>query len=105
MKTLRAVAPACSLLLLFALAACGNKGPLVMPPPPDEQDAVLEEAEAVDDAGAVADPSPADEDAGVTPFPPEAEPRRTPEAVPPVDADADPTEDGSDLPDPTGDAD
>lgn len=99
MKTTRAVSSACSLVLLLALTACGNKGPLVPAPPPDEQDAALQEAEAVDDAGAVADPSPADEDAGVTPFPEMAEPQMTPEAQTPTD----PTEGGSDAPDPTGD--
>jgi predicted small lipoprotein YifL len=104
MKTTRAIASAGSLVLLLALSACGNKGPLFMPPPPDGEDAALQEAEAVDDAGAVADPSPADEDAGVTPFPPEAEPRMTPQPLPPADA-GDPTEDGNDLPDPSGDAD
>ena len=104
MKTIRILSTAGGLALLLALSACGNKGPLYMPPPPDEQDAALQEAEAVDDAGAVADPSPADEDAGVTPFPPEAEPRMTPQAEPPAEA-GDPTEDGSDVPDPPGDTD
>lgn len=53
---------ALSLALAAALAGCGNKGPLVLPPPPSDDDAALMEADAVDDAGAVADPRPAGSD-------------------------------------------
>lgn len=35
--------------LSLAFAGCGNKGPLVLPPP-SEDDALLMEADAVDDA-------------------------------------------------------
>jgi predicted small lipoprotein YifL len=78
-----------ALPLAFALvlAACGNKGPLVLPPPPSAEDAELMEADAVDDAGALADPTPADTDE--PPLPPD---------TPPVEADPDATpvpDDGS----------
>jgi predicted small lipoprotein YifL len=47
------------LLLTLALCGCGNKGPLVRPPPPEE--APAEQTPAASDAGAEADPLPADQ--------------------------------------------
>lgn len=66
--------------LSLALAGCGNKGPLVLPPPA-EDDAMLMEADAVDDAGAVADPLPADTDLPALP-PDEPPVEETPEPPP-----------------------
>ena len=43
-------------VLVFALYGCGNKGPLVHPPPPEEVP-----TPAASDAGAEADPLPAGE--------------------------------------------
>lgn len=45
---------------VLVLAACGNKGPLILAPPPSAADAELMQADAVDDSGAVADPTPTD---------------------------------------------
>jgi predicted small lipoprotein YifL len=67
-----------AMLAALLLAACGNKGPLMLPPPPSAEDAELMEAAAVDDAGALADPTPADTEAPLLP------PDR-----PPVEADPD----------------
>lgn len=60
--------------LLFGLSACGNKGALVMPPATGATDAEVAAAPAVRDAGAEADPIPADRTQ--SPLPP---------AVPPID--------------------
>lgn len=46
----RLLSPLSLALLALSLAACGNKGPLVLPPPPDE-------AEIVPDAGVAPDPA------------------------------------------------
>lgn len=55
-------------LLTLALCGCGNKGPLVHPPPPEE--APAEQTPAEGDAGAEADPVPVDD----VPVPAETEP-------------------------------
>ncbi len=77
----KTVVPA-ALALALLLAACGNRGPLVLPPPPSEDDARLMEAAAVEDAGVLADPRPA-----------ESNPPLLPPDRPPVEADRDPTPD------------
>ncbi|MGI8561004.1 MAG: LPS translocon maturation chaperone LptM [Luteimonas sp.] len=69
------------------LAACGNKGPLVLPPPPTDEDAELMAADAVDDAGALADPTPADTEA--LPLPPDRPPVESDPDAPPVPDDGD----------------
>ena len=56
------------LALLLLLTACGNKGALVMPPVTGATDAEVAAAPAVRDAGAEADPVPADRTA--SPLPP-----------------------------------
>lgn len=58
--------------LSLAFAGCGNKGPLVLPPP-SEDDALLLEADAVDDA----DEPPLPADAA----PVEATPEPTPDSL------------------------
>lgn len=70
------------LLLTLALCACGNKGPLMHPPPPEE--APEAPSAAASDAGAEADPVPVDD----VPVPAEAEsvPAETEPATPPDDA-------------------
>ena len=75
------------LLLTLALCACGNKGPLVHPPPPEE---APEEAPstAAADAGAEADPVPVDDvpvPFETEPMPAEPEPVETEPATPPED--------------------
>ena len=67
-------------LLTLALCGCGNKGPLVHPPPPEE--APAEQTPAESDAGAEADPLPADQ-ADDAPIPVETVPET-------------PTDDGTD---------
>ncbi|HST45988.1 MAG TPA: lipoprotein [Luteimonas sp.] len=62
------------LLLVLGLSACGNKGALIMPPATGAVDAEVAAAPAVQDAGAEADPIPADRNQ--SPLPP---------AVPPID--------------------
>jgi predicted small lipoprotein YifL len=78
------------LLLTLALCACGNKGPLVHPPPEDAPEAP---SAAASDAGAEADPVPVDD----VPVPPETEPvpAETEPATPPDDTtDDEPPGDG-----------
>jgi predicted small lipoprotein YifL len=69
------------ILLTLALFGCGNKGPLVHPPPPEE--APEAPTPATSDAGAEADPLPADQtdDASVPvePVPAETEPATPPD--------------------------
>ena len=70
--------PAClTLLLALALCGCGNKGPLVRPPPDEAPEAPTP---AASDAGAEADPPPAGQtDDASVPVEPES-------AAPPDDA-------------------
>lgn len=72
-----------ALLFALVLAACGNKGPLVYAPAPDDEhvEEVEEsgEPEAIDDAGTSEDGDPADA-----------------EALPPGDAPVDPPPAGDD---------
>lgn len=74
-----------ALVATLLLAACGNKGPLVLPPPPSAEDAELMQADAVDDAGALADPTPADTEA--LPLPPNEPPVEADPDAPPVPDD------------------
>ena len=48
---IRPLLPVVLLCSALALSACGNKGPLVAPPPPDDEEWPVEEAEADEDAG------------------------------------------------------
>jgi predicted small lipoprotein YifL len=74
-----------ALAAALLLSACGNKGPLVLPPPPSAEDAELMEAAAVDDAGALADPTPADTDPPI--LPPDRPPVEADPEAPPVPDD------------------
>ncbi len=81
--SLKTAIPA-ALALSLLLAACGNRGPLVLPPPPSADDARLMEAAAVEDAGVLADPRPAERN------PPLLPPDRAP-----VEADPEPPAPGN----------
>jgi predicted small lipoprotein YifL len=72
-----------ALALSLLLAACGNRGPLVLPPPTTD-DAPLTEAAAVEDAGVLADPRPAG-----------SSPPLLPPDRPPVEDDPDPPAPGN----------
>lgn len=69
--------------LSLPLAGCGNKGPLVLPPPPAEPmlDAPADATDENDVEGAPASETPTVDDPAAPPPPPSAEP--------PVDVDVD----------------
>lgn len=94
--------PAClTLVLVFTLCGCGNKGPLVLPPdPPADEAEDAQPTPAARDAGAEADPLPADEADEATPPLPTEVPA---EQVPLDPEPATPTDDASDD-DPPGES-
>jgi len=79
------------LLLSFALCACGNKGPLVLPTDLPPEETAEAQTPAATDAGAEADPLPADQTDALTPALPTDVPAPVePEpATPPDDTDDD----------------